>query len=166
MKDAVIVDGVRTPVGNHGGALRTLLAKDLLALVFKAIVERNHLDPALIDEVIAGCIAQPSDAPNIARVSALMAGIPKETPALTVARNCNSGLDAIVEAWRRIQLDEGHIYLVGGVESLLTYPIAQTHQATPPALLARVGLDDRLLRLSVGIEDPDDLIADLAQALS
>ena len=122
MKDAVIVDGVRTPVGNHGGALRTLLAKDLLALVFKAIVERNKLDPAQIDEVIAGCIAQPSDAPNIARVSALMAGIPKEVPALTVARNCNSGMDTIVEAWRRIQLDEGHIYLVGGVESMSNIP--------------------------------------------
>ena len=122
MKDAVIVDGVRTPVGNHGGALRTLLAKDLLALVFKAIVERNKLDPAQIDEVIAGCIAQPSDAPNIARVSALMAGIPKEVPALTVARNCNSGMDTIVEAWRRIQLEEGHIYLVGGVESMSNIP--------------------------------------------
>jgi acetyl-CoA C-acetyltransferase len=122
MKDAVIVDGVRTPVGNHGGALRTVLAKELLALVFKAVIERNKLDPAQIDEVIAGCIAQPSDAPNIARVSALMAGIPKEVPALTVARNCNSGMDAIVEAWRRIQLDEGHIYLVGGVESMSNIP--------------------------------------------
>ena len=86
MKDIVIVDGVRTPVGNHGGALRSLLARDLLTLVFKGIVERNHLDPASINEVIAGCIAQPSDAPNIARVSALLAGIPKEVPALTVAR--------------------------------------------------------------------------------
>ncbi len=122
MKDAVIIDGVRTPSGNHGGALRTILAKDLLALVFKAIIERNKIDPASIDEVIAGCIAQPSDAPNIARVSALMAGIPKEVPALTVARNCNSGMDAIVEAWRRIQLDEGHIYLVGGVESMSNIP--------------------------------------------
>ncbi|NTU65230.1 MAG: thiolase family protein [Chloroflexi bacterium] len=122
MKDAVIVDGVRTPSGNHGGALRSLLAKDLLALVFKGVIERTKIDPASIDEVIAGCIAQPSDAPNIARVSALMAGIPKETPALTVARNCNSGLDAIVEAWRRIQLDEGHIYLVGGVESMSNIP--------------------------------------------
>ena len=122
MKDAVIVDGVRTPVGNHGGALRTVLAKELLALVFKAVIERNKLDPAQIDEVIAGCIAQPSDAPNIARVSALMAGVPKEVPALTVARNCNSGMDAIVEAWRRIQLDEGHIYLVGGVESMSNIP--------------------------------------------
>ena len=122
MKDAVIVDGVRTPVGNHGGALRSLLAKDLLALVFKAIVERNKLDPASIDEVLAGCIAQPSDSPNIARVAALMAGVPKEVPALTVARNCNSGIDTIVEAWRRIQLAEGHIYLVGGVESMSNIP--------------------------------------------
>ncbi len=122
MKDAVIVDGVRTPVGNHGGALRSLLARDLLALVFKGILERTKIDPASIDEVIAGCIAQPSDAPNIARVSALMAGVPKEVPALTVARNCNSGMDTIVEAWRRIQLDEGHIYLVGGVESMSNIP--------------------------------------------
>ena len=122
MKDAVIVDGVRTPSGNHGGALRPLLAKELLALVFKGILERTKIDPASIDEVIAGCIAQPSDAPNIARVSALMAGVPKETPALTVARNCNSGMDAIVEAWRRIQLDEGSIYLVGGVESMSNIP--------------------------------------------
>src|SRR5512135_2095656 len=122
MKDAVIVDGVRTPVGNHGGALRSLLAKDLLTLVFKSILERTKIDPASIDEVIAGCIAQPSDAPNIARVSALMAGVPKETPALTVARNCNSGMDAIVEAWRGIQLDEGDIYLVGGVEGMSNIP--------------------------------------------
>ena len=122
MKDAVIVDGIRTPSGNHGGALRSLLAKDLLALVFKSIIERNKLDPAAIDEVIAGCIAQPSDAPNIARVSALMAGVPKEVPAITVARNCNSGMDTIVEAWRRIQLDEGGLYLVGGVESMSNIP--------------------------------------------
>jgi acetyl-CoA C-acetyltransferase len=122
MKDAVIIDGVRTPSGNHGGALRPLLAKDLLAHVFKAVIERNKIDPASIDEVIAGCIAQPSDAPNIARVAALMAGVPKEVPGLTVARNCNSGMDAIVEAWRRIQLDEGHIYLIGGVESMSNIP--------------------------------------------
>ncbi|HEY4721908.1 MAG TPA: thiolase family protein [Anaerolineae bacterium] len=122
MKETVIVEAVRTPVGNHGGALRSLLAKDLLALVFKGVIDRLKIDPAQIDEVIAGCIAQPSDAPNITRVSALMAGVPKETPALTVARNCNSGMDAIVEAWRRIQLDEGSIYLVGGVESMSNIP--------------------------------------------
>ena len=122
MIDTVIVAGVRTPVGNHGGALRTILARDLLVIVFKGLIERLKLDPASIDEVIAGCIAQPSDAPNIARVAALMAGVPKEVPALTVARNCNSGMDAIVEAWRRIQLGEGSIYLVGGVESMSNIP--------------------------------------------
>src|SRR3972149_3573887 len=122
MKETVIVEAVRTPVGNHGGALRSLLAKDLLALVFKGVIDRLKIDPAQIDEVIAGCSAQPSDAPNITRVSALMAGVPKETPALTMGRNCNSGMDAIVEAWRRIQLDEGSIYLVGGVESMSNIP--------------------------------------------
>jgi acetyl-CoA C-acetyltransferase len=122
MKEVVIVDAVRTPVGNHGGALRTIAAKELLMIVFRGLLERTQLDPAKIDEVIAGCIAQPSDAPNITRVSALMAGIPKEVPALTVARNCNSGMDAIVEAWRRIELDEGSIYLVGGVESMSNIP--------------------------------------------
>jgi acetyl-CoA C-acetyltransferase len=122
MKEVVIVDAVRTPVGNHGGALRTIAAKELLTIVFRGLLERTQLDPAKIDEVIAGCIAQPSDAPNITRVSALMAGIPKEVPALTVARNCNSGMDAIVEAWRRIELDEGSIYLVGGVESMSNIP--------------------------------------------
>jgi acetyl-CoA C-acetyltransferase len=122
MKDAVIVDGVRTPVGNHGGALRPIIAKELLAIVFRGLIERMKIDPASIDEVIAGCIAQPSDAPNITRVSALMAGVPKEVPGLTVARNCNSGMDAIIEAWRRIQLDEGSIYLVGGVESMSNIP--------------------------------------------
>ena len=122
MRDVVIVEGVRTPVGNHGGALRSLGAQELLKSVFKGLIDRLKLDPSLIDEVIAGCIAQPSEAPNIARVAALMAGVPKEVPALTVARNCNSGTDAIVEAWRRIELDEGSIYMVGGVESMSNIP--------------------------------------------
>ena len=122
MKEVVIVDGVRTPVGNHGGALRTLSATNLLTTVFKALIARLKIDPTQIDEVIVGCIAQPSDAPNIARVCALYAGVPKEVPALTVARNCDSGMDAIVEAWRRIQLDEGDIYMVGGVESMSNIP--------------------------------------------
>ena len=102
--------------------MRTLSATHLLTTVFKALIDRLKIDPALIDEVIAGCIAQPSDAANITRVCALYAGVPKEVPALTVARNCDSGMDAIVEAWRRIQLDEGSIYLVGGVESMSNIP--------------------------------------------
>ncbi len=122
MREVVIVDGVRTPVGNHGGVFRDVLAKDLAVAVIKGILERTKLDPALIDEVIFGCIAQPSDAPNITRVAALLAGIPKEVPAYTVARNCDSGMDAIVQAWRHIQVGDGEIYLVGGVESMSNIP--------------------------------------------
>ncbi|MBM4422075.1 MAG: thiolase family protein [Chloroflexi bacterium] len=122
MKEVVIVDAVRTPVGNHGGAFRDVDAKALAATVIKGILDRTKIDPAAISEVIFGCIAQPSDAPNITRVAALMAGIPKEVPAYTVARNCDSGMDAIVNAWRGIQVGDGDIYLVGGVESMSNIP--------------------------------------------
>jgi len=122
MKDVVIVEAVRTPVGNHGGALRDVDAESLACIVIKGILERTKIDPANISEVIFGCIAQPSDAPNITRVAALMAGIPKEVPAYTVIRNCDSGMDAIVQAWRNIQVGDGDIYLVGGVESMSNIP--------------------------------------------
>jgi acetyl-CoA C-acetyltransferase len=122
MREVVIIDGVRTPVGNHGGVFRDVLAKDLAVTVIKGVLERTKINPALISEVIFGCIAQPSDAPNITRVAALMAGIPKEVPAYTVARNCDSGMDAIVQAWRNIQVGDGEIYLVGGVESMSNIP--------------------------------------------
>lgn len=122
MKDVVIVDGVRTPVGNHGGVFRDVSAVELARAAIVGLLERTRLDPAAVDEVILGSVAQPSDAPNIARVVALRAGIPKEVPAYTVARNCNSGMDAIIEAWRHIQLDEGDIYIAGGVESMSTIP--------------------------------------------
>ena len=122
MKEVVIVDGVRTPVGNHGGALRDITAPVLAQTVIRAALDRTHLDPAAIDEVILGCIAQPSEAPNIARVAALMAGVPKEVPAYTLARNCDSGMDAIVAAYKNIVLGDGEIYLVGGVESMSNIP--------------------------------------------
>ncbi|MEK7439666.1 MAG: beta-ketoacyl synthase N-terminal-like domain-containing protein, partial [Chloroflexota bacterium] len=122
MKEVVIVDAVRTPVGNHGGCFRDVDAKALATTVIKGILERTKIDPASISEVIFGCIAQPSDAPNITRVAALMAGIPKEVPAYTVARNCDSGVDAIASAWRGIQVGDGDIYVVGGVESMSNIP--------------------------------------------
>jgi acetyl-CoA C-acetyltransferase len=122
MKDVVIVDAVRTPVGNHGGVFRDVDAKALAITVIKGILERTKIDPASVDEVIFGCIAQPSDAPNITRVAALMAGLPKEVPAYTVARNCDSGMDAIVQAYRNIQVGDGEIYIVGGVESMSNIP--------------------------------------------
>lgn len=122
MKDVVIIDAVRTPVGNHGGMLRDFEAVALAKIVMEKLLERTKLDPASITEVIFGCVFQSSDAPNIARVAALKAGIPKEVPAYTVARNCDSGMDAIVNAWRGIQVEDGDIYLVGGVESMSNIP--------------------------------------------
>ncbi len=122
MKEVVIVDAVRTPVGNHGGTLKNFTAMDLAETIMKGLINRTKLDPAGITEVIIGNVFQSSDAPNVARVAALKAGIPKEVPAYTVARNCDSGMDAIIQAWRGIQVGDGDIYLVGGVESMSTIP--------------------------------------------
>ncbi|MBN1317363.1 MAG: thiolase family protein [Anaerolineales bacterium] len=122
MKEIVIVDAVRTPSGSHGGALRSISAQELGSIVIKNIIERNNLDPALVDHVIMGCVAQPSDASNIARVSALMAGMPKEILAITVSRNCDSGMDSIIDAWRMMQLDEAEIIISGGMESMSNIP--------------------------------------------
>jgi acetyl-CoA C-acetyltransferase len=122
LKEVVIVSPVRTPVGAHGGALRDKRAQDLAAIVFKAVLERTGLDPAVLDEVILGNIGSPSEAANIARVAALMAGIPIEVPAFTVQRNCASGMQSITSAYQAIQAGDGEIYLCGGTESMSNIP--------------------------------------------
>ncbi len=122
MKEVVIVAGVRTPVGKHGGAFRDLPAQHLAAVVIEELLKRTQIDPNLIDEVIFGCIGQYSDAPNVARVAALMAGVPVHVPAYTVQRNCASGIQAITSAYQAIQAGDGEIFIVGGTESMSTAP--------------------------------------------
>jgi acetyl-CoA C-acetyltransferase len=122
MKEVVIVGGVRTPIGSHGGAFRDLTAQELAAIVMKEVIKRTELDPNLIDDVIFGCIGQYSDAPNIARVAALMAGIPTRVPGYTVQRNCVASMQAITCAYQAIQAGDGEIFLVGGTESMSTAP--------------------------------------------
>jgi len=122
VKDVVIVSPLRTPVGAHGGALRSLRAQDLACIVFKAVLERTGIDPGILDEVILANIGQPSDAANIGRVAALMAGVPIHVPAFTVQRNCASGMQAITSAYQAIQAGDGEIYLVGGTESMSNIP--------------------------------------------
>ncbi|MCS6843696.1 MAG: thiolase family protein [Caldilineales bacterium] len=122
MEDIVLVGGVRTPTGTHGGALRPKTAVDLGVLVFKALIERTGVDPGLFDEVIVGCAGQPSDAANIGRVVGLLAGVPQHVPGYTVHRNCASGMEAIVSAYRAIASGEGTLYLVGGTESMSNAP--------------------------------------------
>ena len=122
MKEVVIVSPVRTPVGAHGGALRSKPAQELAEIVFRAVFERTGLDPAVLDEVILGNIGQPSEAINIGRVAALMAGVPIEVPGFTVQRNCASGIQSITSACQAIQAGDGEIYLCGGVESMSNIP--------------------------------------------
>ncbi len=122
MKEVVIVGGVRTPIGSHGGAFRTLTAQHLAALVFREVIQRVGIDPNLFDDVILGCIGQQSDAPNIGRVAALLAGVPVHVPGYTVQRNCVSGMQSITAACQAIHSGDGEVFLCGGVESMSTSP--------------------------------------------
>ncbi len=123
MTDAVIIDAIRTPVGALGGILSSVRPDDLAALVIKEIVQRNKLDPALVEEVFLGCANQAGeDNRNIARMSALLAGLPVEVAGVTVNRLCASGLNAINQAARAIKAGEGDVYIAGGVESMSRAP--------------------------------------------
>jgi 3-oxoadipyl-CoA thiolase len=123
MTDAVIVDAIRTPIGALGGALASVRPDDLAALVIKGIVQRNQLDAALVEEVIFGCANQAGeDNRNIARMAALLAGLPVEVAGVTVNRLCASGLNAINLAARAIKTGEGDVYIAGGVESMSRAP--------------------------------------------
>jgi len=122
MKEVVIVGLVRTAIGRHGGGLKTITAQDLAARVMKEVLRRTQLDPALIDDVIIGCCGQMSDAPNLGRVAALMAGIPKEVPGYTVQRNCASGQVSMTNAYQAIQAEDGEIFMCGGTESMSNAP--------------------------------------------
>src|SRR5215213_10899819 len=123
MTDVVIVDAIRTPIGALGGVLATLRPDDMAALVIKEIVRRNQLDPASVEEVIFGCANQAGeDNRNVARMAALLAGLPVEVAGVTVNRLCASGLNAINQAARAIKAREGDVYIAGGVESMSRAP--------------------------------------------
>ena len=123
MTNVVIVDAIRTPVGALGGSLASVRPDDMAALVIKEIVQRNNLDPALIEEVFFGCANQAGeDNRNIARMAALLAGLPVEVAGVTVNRLCASGLNAINQAARAIKAGEGDVYIAGGVESMSRAP--------------------------------------------
>ena len=125
MPDVVIVDAVRTPVGALGGALAAVRPDDLAAHVIKALLERTHLDPASIEEVYFGCANQAGeDNRNVARMAALLAGLPVEVAGLTFNRLCASGLSAVNMAARAIRAGEGDVFIAGGVESMSRAPYA------------------------------------------
>jgi acetyl-CoA C-acetyltransferase len=120
--DAVIVDGVRTPQGVFGGALKQLTAQFLGEVALRELLKRTNLKAADLEEIIVGCVGQSSDAPNIARVIALRAGVPNPVPAYTVQRNCGSGLQAIVNACQNIACGDADLQIAGGTECMSASP--------------------------------------------
>lgn len=124
MQAAYIVDAVRTPIGRYGGALSTVRPDDMLALVIKALLQRNaSLDPQAIEDVIAGAANQAGeDNRDVARMAALLAGLPVTVAGNTVNRLCASGLQAIMDAARAVMCGEGDAYVAGGVESMTRAP--------------------------------------------
>ena len=123
MTDAVIVDAVRTPIGRHGGALARVRPDDLAAIAIAALVARTGVDPSSIDDVILGCANQAGeDARNVARMAALLAGLPVTVPGQTVNRLCGSGLQAATAATHAIRAGEGSCFIAGGVESMSRAP--------------------------------------------
>ncbi|MBI3859398.1 MAG: thiolase family protein [Thaumarchaeota archaeon] len=123
-RDVVVVDAVRTPIGRYGGILRSVRPDDLGALVIRESLGRSKLEPSSIDDIYFGCSNQGGeDNRNVARMSALLAGVPYTVPAATVNRLCGSGLEAIATASRVITSGEGDVVLAGGVESMTRAPL-------------------------------------------
>lgn len=133
MKDAFIVNGVRTPVGNFGGTLSVVRPDDMAALVIKKLVEKNpSLDVKAIDDVIMGCANQAGeDNRNVARMSLLLASLPVSVPGETVNRLCASGLSASINGARAIQSGDADVIIAGGVENMTRGPwvISKTSSA-------------------------------------
>jgi acetyl-CoA C-acetyltransferase/acetyl-CoA acyltransferase len=129
LPEVVITHGLRSPFAKAGTVLRGVSAVELGRQVVNELVARADLDPARIDEVIVGCAGHPIDAANIARVVALRANLPRSIPAMTVQRNCGSGLEAITAAVERIRAGRAQIILAGAVESMSNYPLLYSKAA-------------------------------------
>jgi acetyl-CoA acetyltransferase family protein len=127
MAAAVIVDAVRTPIGRRNGALRDWHPVDLTAHVLRSVVERNEVDPALVDDVIVGCVSQTGEQGlNVARSAALAAGFPESVPGTTVDRQCGSGQQALHFAAQGVMCGAYDVVIAAGVESMTRVPMGST----------------------------------------
>ena len=123
MRDVVILDGVRTPFGRYGGALRDVRPDDMASHIIQALVQRNGLDPHDIEDVVMGCSNQAGeDNRNVARMAVLLAGLPHDVPGQTVNRLCGSGMQAVHAAAYSIARGDGDVFLAGGAESMTRAP--------------------------------------------
>jgi len=136
MKEVVIIDAVRSPIGRVGGSLSSVRPDDLLADVLKGLVDRTGIDPVLIEDVYAGCGNQAGeDNRNVARMAVLLAGLPLTVGGVTVNRNCSSGLEAVNQAAKAIIAEEGDIFIGCGVESMSRAPLVMPR----PSTLSKLG---------------------------
>jgi acetyl-CoA acyltransferase len=126
-RTVVIVDGVRTPLAKAGASLKDVSAAELGRIAVKELLARTEIDPARLDEVVLGNCGTPADAANIARVSALEAGVPRAVPAFTVHRNCASGIESIAQAYYKIASGMAGAVIAGGTESMSNYPLMMQH---------------------------------------
>ncbi len=140
MTDAYICDAIRTPIGRYGGALKDVRADDLGAVPLKALIERNsNVDWSAIDDVIYGCANQAGeDNRNVARMAALLAGLPTAVPGTTLNRLCGSGMDAVGTAARAIKAGEARLMIAGGVESMTRAPFVMGKAASAFARQAAI----------------------------
>ena len=135
MREVVIVDAVRTPIGRYGGALKDVRPDDLAALVIGALLERTGIEPGAIEDVIFGCTNQAGeDNRNVARMASLLAGLPVEVGGQTVNRLCGSGMQAVLSAMQAIRAGEGDVFIAGGTESMSRAPFVM---AKPDAAFPR-----------------------------
>ncbi len=130
---AYLIDGIRTPVGNLGGALSEARPDDLAALVIAEVMKRNAaLDPLRVSDVVFGCANQAGeDNRNVARMALLLAGLPTSVPGETVNRLCASGMSAVINAARAVQVGDGDVYVAGGAESMTRAPYAMSKGSKP-----------------------------------
>jgi len=170
MPRLVVVDGIRTPFCKWHTSLASLGADELGRIAVSALLTRTGLDPQLIDEVIFGCVCQPVEAANVARVIALRAGIPESVPAMTVHRNCASGFEAVTTAFERMAAGHGSVFVVGGTENMSQVPLLFKHSTAKKygalggaktfgkklAALAKFRLSDFEPRIAIklGLTDP------------
>jgi 3-oxoadipyl-CoA thiolase len=140
MSQAFICDAVRTPIGRYGGALAAVRADDLAALPIAALLKRNpSLDPAVVEEVLLGCANQAGeDNRNVARMAALLAGLPVSVAGATVNRLCGSGLEAVAQAARTIRAGEAQVMVAGGVESMSRAPFVMPKADAPFSRQAQI----------------------------
>ncbi|MFZ5644423.1 MAG: thiolase family protein [Bacillota bacterium] len=122
MDDIVIASGVRSPIGDFGGAFKSMLSNQLLVPVIKEAIARSGIEGSMIDDCIIGCCAQNTAEPNLGRTAALLAGLPKEVTGMTIQRQCSSGMQAIVSGYQQIVDGDSDVVLAGGAESMSSVP--------------------------------------------